>query len=177
MPKLCNQLPSPRLSSSVSETVRRGEEVCVMGDLCLAENAHVPGLVLPPQDMAGCAPIKCVSHPSFSLFSLHLLLLHFHQVSRCCTPVPGRPSASSHCVQTNPQDSAPEAGGTWKRVPVLAFHRWQMRLSKAMGLPAWHRGTGAVQVCGVSNVTFISEQLLGTQCPHGCKTRGVPGGL
>ena len=102
MPKLCNQLPSPRLSSSLSETVRRGEEVCVMGDLCPAtENTHVPGLDLPPQDTAGCACIKCVSHPSFLLFSLHLLLLHFHQVSRCCAPVPGRPSASAHCVQTN----------------------------------------------------------------------------
>lgn len=144
-----------------------------MGDLCPAtENAHVPGLVLPPSGHGWVCTHQVCFSSLLLLFSLHLLLLHFHQVSRCCAPVPGRPSASSHCVQTSPQDFCSRGRRHPKRVPVLAFYRWQTSLSEARGfLSGTEAQTRSRSVDCL--MTFMLVKFLRTQYPLMAAKRGA----
>lgn len=117
-----------------------------MGDPCpVTENIHIPENA-PPFLWTGLGAHQQNVLPDTLLFysSLHLLLLHFHQVSCCCVPESGRLSASSHCVQTNTWGLDPEEEAPERELQFPPFTDDKPHSEMAKGLPHRHKGINMV---------------------------------
>lgn len=112
MPKLCNQPPPPGFPPA-SQRLLEGARRCVWWGISVRQlkTLTLPGLVLLLRTWLGVHPSSVFLIPPFcfSAFTFGCyIFIRCHVAVLPCR----RPSASLSLCSNQPQDSAPEAGGT-----------------------------------------------------------------